>query len=57
MGLKHTVFASLNRDPLRPLLGLAASALAAAEGDRGWVTYDASSRNWKKRTRGGTALR
>ena len=56
MGLKHTVFASLNRDPLRPLLGLAASALATVEGDRGWVTYDASSRSWKKRTRGGTAL-
>jgi FkbM family methyltransferase len=56
MGLKHTVFASLNRDPLRPLLGLAASALAVVEDDRGWVTYDASSRNWKKRSRGGTAL-
>jgi FkbM family methyltransferase len=56
MGLKHTVFTSLNRDPLRPLLGLAASALASVEGDRGWDTYDASSRSWKKRTRGGTAL-
>jgi FkbM family methyltransferase len=56
MGLRHTVFTLLNRDRLRPLLGLVASAFAMAQGERAWIAYDTPSCSWKKRTPGGVAL-
>lgn len=56
MSLKHTAYKALNRGSTHWLVGLAASAATALQGERAWITYDAESGGWLKRTRGGTTI-
>jgi FkbM family methyltransferase len=49
-------YEKLNRRPLRRLMGFAGTAVATAQGERAWITYDSASRLWLKRTRGGAML-
>jgi FkbM family methyltransferase len=56
MSFKHAAFNALNRGPARRLIGLAASGIATAGGERAWITPDSPSGAWLKRTRGGAML-
>jgi FkbM family methyltransferase len=56
MNIKHAAYGALNRPPTRWLLGVAASARTALEDEHAWITYDAQTGDWLKRTRGGAML-
>jgi FkbM family methyltransferase len=56
MSFKHTAYNALNRGSTHWLIGIAASAVTALEGERAMITYDRHTKGWLKRTRGGTTL-
>ncbi len=56
MNIKHAAYGALNRPPTRWLLGVAASARTVLGDERAWITYDAPTGDWLKRTRAGSML-
>ncbi|MGD9622062.1 MAG: FkbM family methyltransferase [Mycolicibacterium sp.] len=56
MSFKHRAFDAINRRSTRWLIGLVATAVAALEGQRARITYDAASGGWLKHTSGGVTL-
>jgi FkbM family methyltransferase len=56
MNIKHVAYGAFNRPPTRWLLGVAASARTVLGDGRAWITYDAPTGDWLKRTRAGAML-